>query len=381
MTATVNPAVEFESSSSKERVGLPSASVIIVCYNESRYLRDCLESVVSQRYPAEFDVLLVDNGSTDGSGDLVRNHFPTVRVVSPGQNLGFAKGNNFGARFAENDILVFLNADTCVQSPHWLYNLVRPMIHEKSVGLTTSKIVLMDKPDVINTCGLDVSLTGIATCRHANRQSHEITKNEEVPAVSGGAFAIWGGLFRELNGFDQNIWIYQEDTDLSWRARLLGFRCVFVANSVVKHDYKFKLSAKKSRDIERSRYLLLFKNLAWWSLIALIPQFILTEIMTWGWSILHGPRYIAAKAAACAWPLLNLRLLWKARLETQQLRRKSDVWVLRSHSPSPVIDNVAQNALGGVASRFFAPLMAVTAALALWVISPTSENSQQNDLR
>jgi GT2 family glycosyltransferase len=345
--------------SQREELSFPTASVVIVCYNEMRFLEGCLTPLMQQDYPTEYEVILVDNASTDGSAGFVRTRFPNVRLIELGENLGFAKGNNHGAQFAHGDVIAFLNSDTCVSDPYWLRELVRPLVQDRRVGLTTSKIVLMDEPERINACGLDVSLTGIATCRHFGKPSASIVEDEDVAAVSGGAFAIRTWLYRALGGFDSHIWIYQEDTDLSWRARLAGYRCVLAARSVVAHSYTLKMPPRKTRDIERTRYLMLAKNLSPTTLIALIPLLILTELITWGWAALQGPRYIVAKAQAVCSTLWNVRYLMHAHRTTQVLRRDSDAVVLRSHRGMPAIETVSDGLAAQLATSVLTPLAAL----------------------
>ena len=351
-----------------ESATFPNASVVIVCYNEMQFLDGCLTALLDQDYPGQYEVILVDNASTDGSAEFVRTNFPAVRLIEPGENLGFAKGNNYGAQFATGEVIAFLNCDTRVAGPEWLRELVLPLVADDSIGLTTSKIVLMDQPDRINACGLDVSLSGIATCRHFGRPSASIVDDEDVAAVSGGAFAVRAVLFRELGGFDRNIFIYQEDTDLSWRANLAGYRCVLAARSVVAHAYTFKLPPKKARDIERTRYLMLVKNMSVLTLLALLPLLILSEVLTWGWAALQGPRYLSAKAQAVFWTVTHPRHLFRAHRETQQLRRVSDVVVLRSHLSIPAIATVSDSLAARAAMVVLAPVATALAIMALWFI-------------
>ena len=351
-----------------EAAPFPSACVVIVCYNEMQFLDGCLTALLRQDYPGQYEVILVDNASTDGSVEFVRTQFPTVRLIEPGENLGFARGNNYGAQFATGEVIAFLNCDTRVADPAWLRELVRPLVADASIGLTTSKIVLMDQPDRTNACGLDVSLSGIATCRHYGRPSASVVEDEDVAAASGGAFAVRAVLFHELGGFDRNIFIYQEDTDLSWRAGLAGYRCVLAARSVVAHSYTFKLPPKKARDIERTRYLMLAKNMSVLTLLALLPLLILSEVLTWGWAALQGPRYLSAKAQALFWTVTHPRRLYRAHRETQLLRRVSDVVVLRSHLSIPAIGAVSDGPAAKAAMAVLAPVATALAVMALWFI-------------
>src|SRR6185312_14035697 len=129
--------------------------------------------------------------------------------------------------------------------PDWLRELIRPLVRDRSIGMTTSKIVRMDSRETINACGNDISLSGITTCRAAGATAATIATDEDVPAVSGAACAIRRNLFRRLGGFDDRFFMYLEDTDLSWRVRMAGYRCRLAVRSIVAHAYTLRLTAAK----------------------------------------------------------------------------------------------------------------------------------------
>lgn len=346
----------------------PHASIILVGYNSAAWLPRSLSALMRQDYPAGFEVIFVDNGSCDHSADLVRCDFPNVRVIESGHNGGYAGGNNLGAASARGEVLAFINPDTCAE-PTWLMELVRPLVRDRSIGITTSKIVLMDESETINACGNDISLSGITTCHAAGTAAGDVNADEDVPAVSGAACAIWRELFLRLGGFDDQFFMYLEDTDLSWRVRLAGYRCRLAARSLVAHDYTFRLTATKTEQIERNRYLMLAKNLSFRSLLLLIPTFMAGEMATWGWALSHGPQHILAKLKAIVWILQHPRLILTSHTRAQATRRVSDAELLRSHYPAPAISDVSSGAAGRVAQAVLAPLFAVTAMLALALMS------------
>ncbi len=346
----------------------PSATVIVVGFNSRDYLETCFSALIRQDYEANVELLFVDNESSDGSIEHVRAAFPQVRVIESGGNLGYAGGNNHGARYAAGDVLAFINPDTCAD-PTWLRELVRPLIEDRSVGLTTSKIVHMDRPDIINTCGNEISLIGITVCRKAGQFAREVETNEEVPAVSGAAFATWAILFKNLGGFDERFWMYLEDTDLSWRARRAGYRCILAARSVVKHEYSFSLSPAKTRQIECNRYLMLAKNLSVRSLCAMVMLLMLGELLTWGWAGLRGPKHLWAKLLACGWALAHIDDLWKANQREARMRRIPEGDVLRLHSPMPPITSIVSGSVGRVAAASLQPATFLLGAAALFIIN------------
>lgn len=325
----------------------PSASVVVVGYRSRRHLDRCLASVLTQAYPGRLEVMLVDNASGDGSADHVRATFPEVVVLETGANIGFAAANNRGAAAVRGEVLAFLNPDTEV-APGWLTALVRPLLDDPTVGLTTSKILLAADRERINACGNEISLSGITACRGADRPAVEFLVDADVAAISGCAFAVRADLFHRLGGFDPSFFMYLEDTDLSWRARAAGFRCRYVAASIVYHDYRLNLSAAKVGWIERNRYRLLGKHLSRRSLAALVPTLALAEVLTWGYAALSGPPTLLAKAKATATGVGDLAAALRMPASPGEGR------LLRQHRPAP-------SAAGGVGGRWGQLAATVTA--------------------
>ena len=211
----------------------PDTSVIIVNWNGRQHLQACLGALAAQQ-GVEFETLVVDNGSTDGSADFVRAQFPSARVVALPENRGFAGGNNAGAREARGRHLVFLNNDTAVE-PGWLAALRRPVDEPAGVALTTARVVYMHDPAVIDSAGDGVLQWGAAFKRFHGTSAPEAARSGEVFGVCGAACLVTRTAFEELGGFDEHFFVSHEDVDLSYRARLLGYRCHYAADAIVRH--------------------------------------------------------------------------------------------------------------------------------------------------
>jgi GT2 family glycosyltransferase len=207
-------------------------SVIVINWNGRQHLQACLEALAAQQ-GVEFETLLVDNGSTDGSVELVRAQFPAVRVLALPGNLGFAGGNNAGAREAIGRHLVFLNNDTVVE-PGWLAAL-RRAVDEPGFALASSRVVYIHDPAVIDSAGDGVLQWGGAFKRFHGTRSPDAGRSVEVFGVCGAACAVTKAVFDELGGFDEHFFVSHEDVDLSYRARLLGYRCRYAADAIVRH--------------------------------------------------------------------------------------------------------------------------------------------------
>lgn len=211
----------------------PDISVVIVTWNGLAFLDACL-AAVSVQEDVDAETILVDNASTDGTVEHVRTRFPWVRIVSLPENRGFAAGSNAGAREARGRLVAFLNNDT-VPEPGWL-NALRGGVDERNgFALVTSRIVYMHDPGRIDSAGDGLLRWGGAFKRHHGAPAADAPRSEEVFGVCGAACLMPVAVFREVGGFDEDFFASHEDVDLSYRARLLGYRCRYVAGAVVRH--------------------------------------------------------------------------------------------------------------------------------------------------
>ena len=297
-----------------------AASIIIVNFNGWDDLEKCLDSLLENPL-TDSEIIVVDNCSTDGSAQKVQKSFPNVKLIQSKSNLGFGGGNNLGAIYASGRTLVFLNPDTTV-APSWLPPLLKTLDSESKIGMVTSRILLMDNPGRINTCGNDIHISGLAMCRGMGQNADTFFKNRPdfVAAISGAAFAIRKELFQHLGGFDEVFFLYMEDTDLSLRLRLAGYQIVCVPESTVFHDYVLTFGSMKTFYQERNRYLMLLKCFQWSTLILLIPVLLLAEVVTWGYILWRDRKNIKNKWLAYDWIRVNWVQIMQKRKKTQGIR-------------------------------------------------------------
>jgi GT2 family glycosyltransferase len=338
--------------------------VIIVNHNGRAYLDGCLRSLLASQEDGR-EIIVVDNASADGSADYLEGAYPEVRLLRADQNLGFGAGNNLAARQARGEILAFLNPDTVVESG-WLEALAAAL--ESSAGLVTAQIRLLDDPDQINTCGNDVHLTGLTLCRGMGADVKAFAEPVEVSAVSGAAFALQRNLFETLGGFDESFFLYMEDTDLSLRARLAGYRCRYVPGSVVYHDYRLRFGPQKTYYQERNRLLMLFKTYRLRTLLVLLPALCLAEVITWAFVLLREPRRLGNKLRAYAWILSHWRQVVGVRRQTQALRRVSDRALLAQSTHRLDYAQVGGRLAARLAEAVFDPLFWLWKRVALALV-------------
>ncbi len=308
-------------------MSLPKASVIIVNTNELHDLTRCLPSVLDQDY-GDYEVLVVDNASTDGSVGFIQREYPGVRLIRNADNLGYVGANNVGFEQGTGEYLVVLNPDTQVERD-WLRELVLALEGHPAAGLATSRILMMGDPQRVNACGNEITFAGITVCRGLGQPADAFEHLEVVSAISGAAFAIKRSVLEEIGPFDEAFFMYYEDTDLSLRAALAGYECLYVPTSVVYHDYAFRFSAWKGFLQERNRLFSWLKNFRWGTLIALVPTLALAEILAWGYVLLQGRDHVRSKAQSYAWLIQNRATIVTARRETQARRKINDRDLLR----------------------------------------------------
>jgi GT2 family glycosyltransferase len=219
-----------------------STTIVILNYNGRRWLPGCLDAVAAQRGAPPFTTLLVDNGSSDGSVALARDRYPQVRVVETGRNLGFAEGNNAGARQAGGDRLIFLNNDT-VPEPDWLARLTAEADAHPDCALVTSRLVFLDDASIVDSAGDGYLRAGGAFKHGYGAPASAFDVSREVFGACGAAFMIRRADFEELGGFDPRFFMNFEDVDLSYRARLRGLRVWYAASAIVRHAGSGSLGA------------------------------------------------------------------------------------------------------------------------------------------
>ncbi len=341
-------------------------SVIIVNYNGRHYLPNCLNSLLTD-FDQNDEIILVDNASTDGSAAYVAQNFPTVRLVQSESNSGFSRGCNLGAQAATGRYLAFLNPDTVVV-PGWLDALIDALDTNPGFGLATSKILLLKDRAVINTCGNNSHYTGLTLCRGTGQDKNSLPDQREVNAVSGAAFVIIRHVFTAVGGFDPTFFMYMEDTDLSWRARLAGYRCLYVPESVVYHDYTLRFGPQKTYFQERNRYLKLLKTLSWRSLLLLLPALLLAEIITWGFVVVRERKNFSNKLSAYHWIVTHWPEIRQSRKQTQRIKRISDRELLAQCTFHLAYEQTGRGPIAQAAHLVFDPLFFIWQRLVLALI-------------
>ncbi len=299
---------------------LPLISVIIINYNGKSFLRSCVESVLAQTWPY-FEVLVVDNASTDGSVDFLTTHFPMVQVISSNENLGFAGGNNLGARHAKGEFIALLNNDA-VAAPDWLEKMLTAF-EDPQVAVVMAKIYTEGIPTEYYERNGTLNLIGYNIIR--------VFDDPTKTFYASGCALMYRRDAVGEEPFDADYFLYAEDVYLSWRVRLKGYEVVHVPNAHVNH--KGSITAKKRQDIvfyqTRNRILncLLFYERR--TLEKIIPYFIFgffAQIVAASFTNLAS---VTSLLKSYFYLLQNRRTIWAKRNIIQQERVASDTELTR----------------------------------------------------
>jgi GT2 family glycosyltransferase len=295
-----------------------SLSVVIVCWNDGEALERTLPALVGELAPGD-EIVVVDNGSTDGSTELVRRVAPDARIVEMGENRGFAPAVNAGGDAASGDLLIILNPDAAPR-PGFAEAIRRPAADGRGWGAWMA-LVTAEEGRVINTAGGIVHFTGIAWAGGAGEPVPEDLEPAEVAFVSGACLVIPMEIWRRLGGFPDEYFLYHEDVDVSLRLRLAGERLGIEPAAVVDHDYEFGRRGQKMYLLERNRWATVLRTYPGPVLAVAMPGLLATELALWPLSLIGGWAKLKLKANRDL--LRSLPRLLRERREIQRERRCS----------------------------------------------------------
>lgn len=295
-------------------------SVVIVNYNGAQFLERCLASLAAQTHRA-FEIVIVDNASTDDSCALVEKNFPQVKLVQSSTNVGFAAGNNLGIRAARGNLIATLNTDTCVEHDY-LEKLCAPMADDR-VGTCAPLMLEMEHPDIVDAAGIRVDAFGYAWNIGAGQAARNFAVAGQVYGACAGAALYRRALLDEIGSFDDDYFGFYEDADLAWRAHRAGWQTAFVPDARVYHQHGAsfgKISPRKTYLLARNRWWTTLKNFP-------TPQFYFVLPLLF---LLDAGALLQAAARG------HLRAAWQGRFDAWRGRKA--MWAKRKRKlqiPTP----------------------------------------------
>lgn len=264
----------------------PLVSIIVVNFNGRKYLVNCLKGIFANSY-ANYEVMVADNGSIDDSVQTVEKNFKNkknLQILSLAKNFGPAYARNQAVKKTKGKYLAFLDNDT-FPDKNWLQSLIPEMEKDKTIGACQCKLLLLREPDKFDYAGDYLSQWGflVQKVEGGEKDFGQADQKTEILSAKSAAMVIRKDVFEKIGGFDEDYFIYLEETDLGWRTWLAGYRVIFIPESRVYHEFgttsiinpnlqnfNIKFHGTKNYIITN------FKNLGWVNLIkVLIPHLLL----------------------------------------------------------------------------------------------------------
>ncbi len=303
----------------------PLVSIIIPNWNGRHHLDSCLSSLQNQTF-SDFEVILVDNNSSDGSREYVRESFPEVRLVELESNLGFTGGCNAGLDVAQGEIIVLLNNDTEADA-NWLSSLIETFEKDAGIGIVATKILLFDRRDHIHSAGDIYSIDGIPNNRGVWQEDlGQYDDEEEIFSACGAAAAYRRSMIDEIGFLDDDFYFSCEDVDLGWRAHLAGWKVRYAPKAIVYHKLKATGGSVTGSYYDGRNFLyLIWKNYPWSLLKRHLPVIIQAQLSI-TWDALKAWRGEAARARlrGQAAGLIGFFKIYPKRRQIQTSRRLDD---------------------------------------------------------
>jgi len=248
----------------------PKVTIIVLNWNGRNLLKKCLDSVIKTNYP-NFEVIVVDNASNDGSQSIIEKHYANVRLIENMKNIGYAGGNNVAIKCTEGDYVVLLNNDTIVYRD-WISELIKIASTDYRIGILGCKVYVMGT-NIIQHAGCELSfISKPFFTRSLEEDRGQYNEVSDVDYISGEAMMIKRDVFDKVGLLDLDYFAYWEDVDFCYRTRKAGYRIVYVPKSIIEH----KISASwEKRPLEakilgeKNRILFILKNLPYHRIIGL----------------------------------------------------------------------------------------------------------------
>lgn len=290
----------------------PQVSVIVVNWNGRAHLERGLPPLLAQRDVA-YEVLLVDNGSTDGSVELVQRQFPQVQVIPLERNYGFVVANNIGMAAGDAEFVAALNNDT-VPEPGWLAALVDAAAGDARIAAVASKMLFFGRPDLLDSAGVAADIAGHAWDMDAGQPDPGPEERDvrEVFGVCAGAALFRRAALLEASAvrgsgrgpFDEDFFNHAEDVDLCWRLRRLGHRCMYAPAARVLHVRSAadpEAAPKKTFVQGRNKLWVMFKNYPAGVLARWLPVILFYDTLSVARQLVAQRHLAAASGRLAAW--------------------------------------------------------------------------------
>lgn len=302
----------------------------IVTWNSRPFIEKCLASVFAQTH-WETEVLVVDNGSCDGTPELVAEHYPQVILIRNNENTGFSHAQNMGIRQARGAYVLPLNPDVTL-TPTYIAEMLKVAESDSRIGIVAGKLYLVGSENTLDSTGMVIFKHRRHTIRgHGQKDVGQYDRVEPVFGACGAAPFLRRAMLEDIKigdeYFDEDFFAHKEDLDLSWRAQLYGWRCIYTPNTVAYHVRSFtprkreQMSAEIRFHAVKNRYLVMVKNELPALFLRHLPNILWYDLKILGYLLLFERSSLKAIPAVLA---LLPRMLAKRRIIMSRRRVSTD---------------------------------------------------------
>lgn len=305
---------------------------IIVTFNSEKYIGELVNSLKRQTHPVE--IVVIDNGSIDGTVKIAEE--AGAAIIKNADNLGFAAANNIGAQHARSifspDFLLLVNPDI-IAHERMVEEMLKTFLSAPGSAVVQAKLFLMKERYLLNTAGNAIHFLYFSYCMGYRKKDYAFS-DEEIPVASGACMMIKEKALKSIGKlFNDVFFLYNEDTDLCLRARIMGYNIVLSANAVGWHDYTFiSGNNEKFFHMEKNRLFLALQNYRLITLVILSPAFLFTEAQVLLFSLMEG--WLSYKIRSYFWLISNLKNIRQSRREVQGKRILKDRELMKLMTPN-----------------------------------------------
>tara|TARA_B100001540_G_C15762910_1_gene622548 strand:+ start:95 stop:1135 length:1041 start_codon:yes stop_codon:yes gene_type:complete len=333
----------------------PLISIVVLNYNAGDLLINCVESLKKSSYN-NFEILIVDNISSDNSQTKCKEKFPDIKLIQNEKNLGYCGGNNVGINHAKGDYIVILNPDTIVDSD-WLKELIFAY-EEFGEGLYQPKILSVNEDDILQSTGNMFHIFGFGYARDkGKRNSDSIQEIERIGYASGTCLFTSRKVLDQVGLLDEFLFLYHDDLDLGWRAAHLGISSFYVPKSKIFHveSYSLKWSSKKFYWLERNRKYCLLTHYSKKTYKKMRFTLLVIDFFVWCFYLSRG--FLNAKIKAELDIIRNRDIIEKKYIELENKKIVSDEEIIKKlpdeiYVPVNVSENSINQMFNSILSRF-----------------------------
>lgn len=324
---------------------MPKVGIVLVNFTgyAQRFLEECRDSLRAQTFPSDqFQVYIVDNVSSVESRSFIQKVYPEALCL-PRADGNYTAANNFGMKRAIADgceLVVDLNMDTRA-TPEWLAELVKAVESDARWGLAQSKLLLYPRDEAdekaprINGVGNIFNFLGFGfTDGYGQRESEcSVQEIQEITGYgSGCALIIKKEVLQAIDFFNEEYYMYHEDLELGWRAKLAGYKVALASRARIFHKYEFSRSVRMLYYMERNRYLTLFSFYRWPTLLLIAPALVVMELAMWSYALAKGWSRVKARAFGYFFKFSTWKKIFKVRRQIKKIRKIKDREMVKNFS-------------------------------------------------